>query len=190
MLGADYMMQRQRVFFLVAAYYLVTRYVDPGQYASYLLVIFFGTIVAALYPGAHRIGLFWGFYTVLLYTYQIYYTWRGHVEAACYAIAATHFGGWLYEIAFWHPSTMFYSTRYLWLVNTQILSGVFCVLSATRTRLVLNRVLVASLLYYLVTTVFWVTRFLHREYWPSSLWWLPRSGVMFLMWALIRETEK
>ena len=81
---------------------------------------------------------------------------------------------------------MFYSFRYPWVVNTQILSGVFCAWLLKKREIKVNKTMLYAILGYVAVSVVYIldpTKLIDRYYIAASLWWLPRLGTMFLLGA-------
>jgi len=151
---------------------------------STFFVAVFSLVLLISFPKNPIVSCLWVMFCLGLYAYGNHMS-GDHVFAACYAVSATHFGGWLYEIPFWHPSTMFYSLRYPWAINTQILSGILCVYLLLGKGIRGNKIMLYAALGYVATSLFFITKPLHRIYWPINLWWLPRIGVMVLLWSAL-----
>ena len=92
---------------------------------------------------------------------------------------------------------MFYSFRYPWVINTQILSGVFCAWALKEREVKVNETMLLTILGYVAVSVVYIldpTKLIDRFYTAASLWWLPRLGTMFLLGAsltgIVGENKK
>jgi len=150
---------------------------------SIFVVLTFSIVLLFSYPKPHVARLWIACYLVI-YGYGCH-VFGDHVFAACYAILSAHFGGWLYEVPFWHPASMFYSFRYPWLINTQILSGVFCAWLLRKKEVKVNKTMLLALLCYVMVSVFYITKSDQRFFVSLPLWWLPRVVTMFLLGSLL-----
>jgi len=146
---------------------------------SLIFVLTFSMGLLFVYPKLEVAVLWFVFcYTMFLYGERVS---GDHVFAACFAVSSAHFGGWLYEIPFFHPASMFYSTRYPWLVNTQIVSGLFCIYLLVEKKIKANKLMLSAALWYVALSLFYILKPPHRFFMPMSLWWLPRVGTMTLL---------
>ena len=111
---AEYMLLRQLAPFVVLCFFFASKMVNHKVFST---VFLFGSslVLMASFPKLY-VARLWITYYLVVYGYGCHVS-GDHVFAACYAILSAHFGGWLYEVPFWHPASMFYSTRYPWLVN-------------------------------------------------------------------------
>lgn len=187
-LGYDYFQLRQYVFALNLAYYFLQDRFTLPEYASHAFIGFFIAGIITLYPQAPSVAAQWIVYVLAQYLYGA--AKLGHGRSAVYAVAATHFGSWLYELPYFHPLSMFYSLRYPLKVNTQILSGVLALTVIKIKSLKITRYMGTALLYFLVVETFFLTKPLHRLLWPCNLMLLARTGVMALTFSLLMGVEK
>jgi len=179
------MLLRQLVPAVVICFFFVSKMVN-NKAVSTVFVLGSSLVLMASFPKPY-VARLWIAYCLVVYSYACHVS-GDHVFAACYAILSAHFGGWLYEVPFWHPSTMFYSTRYPWLVNTQILSGVFCAWLLKKREIKVNKTMLSAILVYVATSApFILFKPTNYDFWGFGfgLWWLPRVGVMFLLGSII-----
>ena len=152
-------------------------------YSSTVFILVFSASILGLYPENQRVSYLWVIFCLGVYGYGERVT-GDHVWAACYAVLATHFGGWLYEIPFLHPQSMFYSVQYPWLVNMQILSGVFCLWLLTKRKIKPNKTMLLAALGYCAVSLFYIIKPPH-PLWLNTSWWLSRGLTMLLLWAIL-----
>ena len=176
----EYMLLRQLVPPIVFMFWWFSRkYGLDGVSLAFVSV--FSSVLLASYPKL-EVAFLWIIYCfgVFLYANRVS---GDHVFAACFAVLSTHFGGWLYEIPFFHPATMFFSSRYPWLVNMQIVSGVFCGFLLWKRGFKRNKTMVWAVLGYVAVSLFWIADY--HIYFPVRLWWVPRVGTMILLWSTL-----
>jgi len=180
----EYMFLRQLVTPVVYLFWLFSKKYRYEEF-SLIFVLTFSMGLLFVYPKLEVAVLWFVFcYTIFLYGENVS---GDHVFAACFAVSSAHFGGWLYEIPFFHPASMFYSFRYPWLVNTQILSGLFCVWLLAKRKIEANRIMLYGAIIYVLVTLFWLSGY--RIYFPVRLWWLPRVGTMTLLGSALTGVE-
>jgi len=172
------MLLRQLVTPIVFLFWWFSKKYGSKHFSSYL-VAGFSVILIASYPKPH-VSYLWVIYCLGAYIYGDHVS-GDPVFAACFAVLSTHFGGWLYEIPFFHPASMFYSLRYPWLVNTQIVSGLFCIYLLVEKKIKANKLMLSAALWYVALSLFYILKPPHRFFMPMSLWWLPRVGTMTLL---------
>ena len=176
----EYMFLRQLVTPIVIMFWWLTRKYG-NEKTSTIFISVFSMVLLISYPKP-EVAFLW-----IIYVFTVYYYGASvsgdHVFAACFAVSSAHFGGWLYEIPFFHPASMFYSTRYPWLVNTQILSGLFCIYLLIKREFKANKTMLYATLGYVAMSLFWIADY--HIYFPIKLWWLPRLGAMVLLWSAL-----
>ena len=180
---AEYMLLRQLVPFVVLCFFFASKMVNHKAFST-MFVLGSSLVLMASFPKPY-VARLWVAYCLIVYSYACHVS-GDHVFAACYAILSAHFGGWLYEVPFWHPASMFYSFRYPWVVNTQIISGVFCAWLLLKRDVKVNKTMFLAILGYVAVSVMYIldpTKMIDRFYTAASLWWLPRLGTMFLLGA-------
>ena len=176
------MLLRQLVPAVVLCFFFASKMVNHKAFST-MFVIVSSLVLMTSFPKPY-VARLWVAYCLVVYSYACHVS-GDHVFAACYAILSAHFGGWLYEVPFWHPASMFYSTRYPWLVNTQIVSGLLCVqLLATR-KIEANKTMLLAILGYVAVSFFYILKPSTRVFMSVQLWWLPRVGVIFLLGSII-----
>lgn len=185
------MLLRQLVPAVVLCFFLASKMVNHKVFST-MFVLGSSLILLFSFPKPY-VAQLWIVYCLVVYGYG----WRvsgDHVFAACYAILSAHFGGWLYEVPFWHPASMFFSFRYPWLINTQILSGVFCAWLLKKREIKVNKTMLYAILGHVAVSVLYILKPGGRIFMSASLWWLPRLGVMFLLGAsltgIVGENKK
>ena len=174
------MLLRQLVTPIVFVFWLISKKHGFELLSAFFVLVFSGVLLAS-YPNI-EVSYLWVTYCLGVYVYGDHVS-GDHVFAACFAVLSAHFGGWLYEIPFFHPASMFYSTRYPWLVNTQILSGLFCIYLLIKREIKANKTMLYATLGYVATSLFWIADY--HIYFPIKLWWLPRLGAMVLLWSAL-----
>ena len=180
----EYMFLRQLVTPVVYIFWVFSKKYRYEEF-SLIFVLTFSMGLLFVYPKL-EVAVLWFVYCYAMFLYGEYVS-GDHVFAACYAVSSAHFGGWLYEIPFFHPASMFYSFRYPWLVNTQILSGLFCVWLLAKRKIEANRIMLYGAIIYVLVTLFWLSGY--RIYFPVRLWWLPRVGTMTLLGSALTGVE-
>ena len=153
-----------------------------SKYISAFFVLVFNMVLLASFPQRMKISYLYITFCLALYGYGIRIT-GDHVFAACYAVLSAHFGGWLYEVPFWHPSEMFYSFYYPFLANPQILSGLFCVWLLLKREIRVNKIMLWAALGYVAVSLFYILP--SHPQWMNTSWWLPRGLTMLLLWAIL-----
>ena len=179
---ADYMLLRQLVPFVVLCFFFASKTVNHKAFST-IFVLGSSLVLMASFPKPY-VARLWVAYCLIVYSYACHVS-GDHVFAACYAILSAHFGGWLYEVPFWHPASMFGSYRYHWVINTQILSGVFCAWLLKQREIKVNKTMLSAILGYISVSVFYILKPSTRVFMSVQLWWLPRVGVMFLLGSII-----
>ena len=180
------MLLRQLVPAVVLCFWGASKIVTHKAFSTFF-VLLSSFVLLFSYPKPY-VARLWIVYCLV--TYGIGFHVSGdHVFAACYAILSAHFGGWLYEVPFWHPASMFYSFRYPWLINTQILSGVFCAWLLRKREIKANKTMLLATLCHGAASVFYVLKPHSRVFMSIGLWWLPRLGVMFLLGSVLTGIE-
>ena len=172
------MFLRQLAPFFVFFFWYVSKKHGSGWLSCFFVVVFSVALLAS-YPKM-EVAYLWVTYCLGVYVYGDHVS-GDHVFAACYAVSSAHFGGWLYEVPFWHPASMFGSFSYPWVVNTQIVSGVFCLWLLIGKKIKVNKSMLCTGLLYVVLSVFYAVKPDHRVFMAFSLWWLPRIGTMLLL---------
>ena len=183
----EYMFLRQLVTPVVCLFWVFSKKYRYEVF-SLIFVLTFSMGLLFVYPKL-EVAVLWFVYCYAMFLYGEYVS-GDHVFAACYAVSSAHFGGWLYEVPFWHPSSMFFSTRYPWLVNMQIVSGLFCLYLLAEKKIKINRNMIYAAALYAVLSVFYAVKPDHRVFMAVSLWWLPRVGVMVLLWSALTGIEQ
>ena len=176
----EYMLLRQLVTPIVFMFWFVSKKYRYEE-ISLIFVLGISTGLLYVYPKL-EVAALWAVFCYVMFLYGERVS-GDHVFAACFAVSSAHFGGWLYEIPFFHPASMFYSFRYPWLVNTQIISGLFCVWLLAKRKIEANRTMLYGSIIYVLVTLFWLSGY--RIYFPVRLWWLPRVGVMIPLWSTL-----
>jgi len=177
------MLLRQLVPGVVLCFFFASKMVNRKMFST-VFVLGSSLVLMASFPKPY-VARFWVAYCLVVYSYACHVS-GDHVFAACYAILSAHFGGWLYEVPFWHPPSMFGSFRYPWVVNTQILSGVFCAWLLKKREIKVNKTMLYAILGYIATTFLFIFfKPSHRVFFGVGIWWLPRVGVMFLLGSII-----
>ena len=187
------MLLRQLVMPIVFVFYMFSKK-NGSETLSAFFVVAFSMVLAASCPKP-EVAYLWIAFCLGMYVYGDHVS-GDHVFAACFAVLSTHFGGWLYEVPFWHPTTMFYSFRYPWVVNTQILSGVFCVYLLWKRGFKVNKTMIYAVLGYVMMSFFWgiLVNPIYQTQGSRGFWWVPRVGTMFLLWSaltgIVGETKR
>ena len=177
------MLLRQLVPAVVLCFFFASKMVNRKVFST-VFVIGASLVLLFSFPKPY-VARLWIAYCLVVYGYGCRVS-GDHVFAACYAILSAHFGGWLYEVPFWHPASMFYSFRYPWLINTQVLSGGFCAWLLKEREIKVNKTMLYAILGYVAVSVLYIldpTKMIDRFYTAASFWWLPRLGTMFLLGA-------
>ena len=174
----EYMFLRQLVTPVVCLFWVFSKKYRYEVF-SLIFVLTFSMGLLFVYPKL-EVAVLWFVYCYAMFLYGEYVS-GDHVFAACYAVSSAHFGGWLYEVPFWHPASMFGSFSYPWVVNTQIVSGVFCLWLLIGKKIKVNKSMLCTGLLYVVLSVFYAVKPDHRVFMAFSLWWLPRIGTMLLL---------
>ena len=175
------MLLRQLVPAFVIGFYFVSKRVNNKVFSN-VLVLGFSLILLLSYPKQH-VAILWTGCCLTVYGYGCR-MFDDHVFSACYAILSAHFGGWLYEVPFWHPPSMFFSFRYPWVINTQILSGVFCAWLLKKREIRVNKTMLLAILGYVTVSLLYIAS-------PTNsisklpVWWVPRLGVVFLLGSIL-----
>ena len=176
------MFLRQLVPVVVLCFFFASKKITNKFFST---IFVFGSSIVLLFSFPKtEVALLWISYCLVVYIFGCL-VFGDHVLAACYAISSAHFGGWLYEIPFWHPTSMFYSFHYPWVINTQILSGVFCVWLLNKREVKANKTMLLAIFGYVSVLWFWVLKLRYRLFRTVPLWWMPRLGVMFLLGSIL-----
>lgn len=188
----EYMLLRQLAPAAVLGFYWFAIKIGTPRVFSTVFVLLSSLVLLFSFPKPF-VARLWIAYCLIIYGYG-YHVSGDHVFAASYAILSAHFGGWLYEVPFWHPLSMFYSFCYPWVINTQILSGVSCAWLLKKREIKPNKTMLYALLGYIAVSVFYILKPSPRFIMSVQLWWLPRLGTMFLLGSnltgIIGENKK
>lgn len=161
-------------------YYLFNR--GKNRY-NLIIISLFSLVILISYPKNIIIAVEWVLYLFISYFVSSHMT-GNHKFSTLYSVLSLHFGSWLYEIPYFHSVDMFYDERYIFFINSQILSGIFLFSLIYRRDLKFNM----SVLYGLLLFVFWEVVFYIRVNYYRYLWgdfsYLSRVGVM-LMFLLV-----
>lgn len=176
------MLLRQLVPAIALCFFLASKTVNHKVFST-VFVLGSSLVLLFSYPKLH-VAILWAAYCLIVYDYGCRVS-GDHVFAACYAILSAHFGGWLYETPFWHPPSMFGSFRYPWVINTQILSGVFCAWLLKEREIKVNKTMLYAILGYVAVSVLYILKHGGPILKPVPLWWVPRLGTMLLLGSII-----
>lgn len=162
---------------------------DLSREHAFLLLGLFSAGLVLLYPRKILAALQYAAYLLWVFTYAVKKT--GDVLFSyTFSMLSVHFGGWLYELPYWHDVDMFYNPSYPFFFNSQMLSGAFMVILLIRQKFRVNKPVILGLLVFTVYEVLFTFRVTYYRFMWFDAYLFSRVGMMFLMFSIVKGVKK
>ena len=185
----NYFHWRQGIPLIIMFIYVLNKYFERKINKIIGYVIIFGASIYIIYsyPKNIWVSLEWSIYLVLSYWYLI--KKRDILFSITYSILSSCFGGWLYEIPYFHPIFMFYDLSCPLYIHTQILSGVFIFCMLIK-QIKLNKKIIYAIIIFILSELFFYIRVNYYKQMYVDLFLLSRLGVMLLLFSFLTGLNK
>ena len=186
----SYFYLRQQIPILLMMFYIVNRLLE-NEWRIFMgnIVIFIASIfIIYLYPENMLVALEWVIYILLSYLYLI--KKRDVLFSLTYSILSSSFGGWLYELPYFHPTFMFYDSSCPLYIHTQLLSGIFIFFMLIKEKVKLNKIIIYSFIFFIISEMFFYFKVSYYKQVFLDLFLLSRLGIMILLFSFLTGLNK
>lgn len=187
----DYFLTRQYVFPFIFGNWCIYKAENkqlPYNLAYVLLTLFCGGLVYT-YPNKVLASFEYVFYIFGVFLYSMMRS-NDVLFSYTYSMLSAHFGGWLYELPYFHSTDMFYNQKYPFYINSQILSGVFLFYLLVKQGFNFNRSVIFGVLFFIVYEILFTVRIFYYRFVICDLYLLSRVGMMVMMFILLKGVKK
>lgn len=181
----NYFYWRQHIPIYLILFYIISKLIkfDISKISGYIIIFTASIFIIYSYPVNIWVSIEWAIYMIISYWYSL--KKRNELFALTYSILSATFGGWIYEIPYFHPTFMFYDLSCPLYLHSQIISGIFMIGMLIKEKMKINKYIIIAFIVFVISEIFFYIRVNYYKQLYFDLFLFSRLGIMFLLLSFL-----